>query len=390
MDDGKITFLSIVHCPLSIVHRVIPNQPMLKRFTQNPIITTKDISPSHAGLVVECVLNPGVFKFEGKTWLLLRVAERPVQKEGIVSFPILKEDGSMEILEFSKDDPKLNLSDARMISYDGKTYLSTISHLRLVCSVGGIIFSNELLAMSNQPSIISNEPASSEAQSLFGHGPLETFGIEDCRVSFFNNRYYLTYTQVSENGVGVGLMHTTDWRNFSREGMILSPHNKDCALFEEKIGDKYYCLHRPSGISLGGNFIWIAESKDLIHWGRHQCILKTRAGMWDSARVGAGAAPIKTKKGWLEIYHGADNNHRYCLGAILLDLKDPSKVLARSHAPILEPTESYELNGFFGNVVFTNGHLVNGDEITLYYGASDEVICGATLSIEGILESLNH
>ncbi len=378
MDDGKITFLSIVHCPLSIVHCLIPNQPMLKRFTQNPIIITKDISPSHAGLVVECVLNPGVFKFEGKTWLLLRVAERPVQKEGIVSFPILKEDGSMEILEFSKDDPKLNLSDARMISYDGKTYLSTISHLRLVCSDDGIIFCSD-----------RSRPVTTE-NSLFGHGPLETFGIEDCRVSFFNNRYYLTYTQVSENGVGVGLMHTTDWRIFSREGMILSPHNKDCALFEEKISDKYYCLHRPSGISLGGNFIWIAESKDLIHWGRHQCILKTREGMWDSARVGAGAAPIKTKKGWLEIYHGADNNHRYCLGAILLDLKDPSKVLARSNNPILEPTESYELNGFFGNVVFTNGHLVNGDEITLYYGASDEVICGATLSIEGILESLNH
>ena len=203
-----------------------------------------------------------------------------------------------------------------------------------------------------------------------------------------DGEYLLTYTQVSEHGVGVGLMRTTDWQNFTREGMILPPHNKDCALFEEKINGKYYCLHRPSGVDLGGNYIWIASSDDLVHWGEHRCILHTRPGMWDSARVGAGAAPIKTKEGWLEIYHGADAKHCYCLGAVLLDLEKPWKVLARSQEPLLEPTAEYEKTGFFGNVVFTNGHLVNGDEITMYYGASDEVICGATLSIENILSDL--
>jgi predicted GH43/DUF377 family glycosyl hydrolase len=71
---------------------------MSKRFSSNPILTTKDINPSQPDLVVECVLNPGVFQFEGKTWLILRVAERPVQKEGSISFPILRPDGSMEFL----------------------------------------------------------------------------------------------------------------------------------------------------------------------------------------------------------------------------------------------------------------------------------------------------
>jgi predicted GH43/DUF377 family glycosyl hydrolase len=170
--------------------------------------------------------------------------------------------------------------------------------------------------------------------------------------------------------------------------MILPPHNKDCALFEEKIGDQYFCLHRPSGLSLGGNFIWIAASPDLLHWGQHTCIMRTREGWWDSARIGAGAAPIKTAEGWLEIYHGADAQHRYCLGAVLLDLKDPTKVLARSQDPLLEPVADYEKTGFFGNVVFTNGHLVHGDEITMYYGASDEVICGAKFSVEEILSGL--
>jgi len=346
---------------------------MVKRFTENPILTTKEIKPSQPGLVVECVLNPGVFHFESKTWLLLRVAERPVQKEGLVSFPVLREDGRMEILAFQKDDPDVDLSDARFVVYKGKSYLSTISHLRLVCSDDGVHF---------------YEPADFPTQ-LVGHGPLETFGIEDSRVSLLDDgAYYLTYTQVSENGVGVGLMRTRDWRHFSREGMIIPPHNKDCALFEEKIGGKHYCLHRPSGIALGGNFIWLAASPDLLHWGGHCCIVRTRDAWWDSARVGAGAAPIKTAAGWLEIYHGADHNHRYSLGAFLLDLKDPSKVLARSKDPIFEPTADYERTGFFGNVVFTNGHLINGDEITMYYGASDEVICGATFSIEGILSEL--
>ena len=343
------------------------------RFSQNPILITKDIQPSQPDLVVECVLNPGVFSFEGKTWLLLRVAERPVQKDGIISFPVMNKDGGYTILEFDKSDPDLDLSDARMVNYKNRTYLSTISHLRLFCSDDGVHF---------------HEPEDHRPTKLLGHGPLETFGIEDSRVSFINGEYHLTYTQVSESGVGVGLMRTTDWRNFSRDGMILPPHNKDCALFEEKVGGKYYCLHRPSGVQLGGNFIWIAASENLTHWGEHHCILRTRPGMWDSARVGAGASPIKTNEGWLCIYHGADFSNRYCLGALLLDLNEPSKVLARSHNPLMEPNAPYEKTGFFGNVVFTNGHLVNGDEITMYYGASDEVICGAKLSIKKILADI--
>ncbi|MGI9158942.1 MAG: glycosidase, partial [Saprospiraceae bacterium] len=87
---------------------------MAERFSNNPILTTGDIEPSRPDLKVSCILNPGVFTFEGKTWLLLRVAERPVQKEGRVSFPVLHEDGSMEILEFDKNDPDVDLSDARM------------------------------------------------------------------------------------------------------------------------------------------------------------------------------------------------------------------------------------------------------------------------------------
>jgi predicted GH43/DUF377 family glycosyl hydrolase len=134
--------------------------------------------------------------------------------------------------------------------------------------------------------------------------------------------------------------------------------------------------------------MWLASSPDLVHWGNHSCIAKTREGMWDSSRVGAGAAPIETERGWLALYHGADQDNRYCLGALLLDKNNPEKVLARSADPIMEPTETYEQEGFFGNVVFTNGHTVEDDLITLYYGASDSVICSAQLSVSEILKTL--
>lgn len=342
-----------------------------RRFEQNPLLSPGDLIPSMDGLKIACLLNPGVFRFDGKIWLLVRVAERPEQSEVVVSFPVLTEDGATEIMEIALDDADLIATDARVVRYKGVDYLTTLSHLRLLCSDDGVNF--------YQP---DNYPV------LYGKGPLQTFGIEDCRVTFLEDKYYLTFTSVSASGVGVGMRTTTDWQLFEDHGMILPPHNKDVAIFEEKVNGKFYALHRPSSVDIGGNFIWLAESPDGLHWGNHKCIVRTRVGSWDSARVGAGAAPIKTDKGWLEIYHGANYEHKYCLGAFLLDLNDPSKVLARTEDPIMVPKENYELTGFFGHVVFTNGHIVDGDTITIYYGAADEHVCGARFSMREIFAAL--
>jgi len=346
-----------------------------KRFVENPLLSPADLPASRDGLQISCLLNPGVFKFENKTWLIVRVAERPEQKDNIISFPILTETGAIEIIEIPANDPALNATDARVINYKGVDYLTTLSHLRLLCSDDGIHF---------------YEPDGHPP--LVGEGILQTFGIEDCRVTFLENKYYLTFTAVSDNGVGVGLRTTTDWKNFESYGMILPPHNKDCAIFDEKINGKYYALHRPSSVDIGGNYIWLAESPDGVHWGNHTCIIKTRTGAWDSARVGAGAAPIKTDKGWLAIYHGANEHHQYCLGAFLMDINDPAKVIAQTDDPIMIPTAEYEVSGFFGNVVFTNGHIVDpdGDILTIYYGASDEFVCGAKFSIKEICSLLKY
>jgi len=342
-----------------------------QRSTQNPVLKPADIKPSIEGMKIECLLNPGVFRFDNKIWLLLRVAERPEQEAGMVSFPVLK-DGCIEIMHFSKDDSDLDATDPRIISYKGKDYLTTLSHLRPVCSNDGIHFS---------------EPEG--YAPILGKGSQETFGIEDCRVTTMEDGYHLTYTKVSPEGVGVGYMFTKDWKRFERRGMIFPPHNKDCAIFDEKMNNRYYALPRPSSPELGGNYIWLAASPDLLHWGNHKCLATTRENSWDSARIGAGAAPLRTSEGWLEIYHGATHDNRYCLGALLLDINDPSRVIARSEQPIMEPVADYEKTGFFGNVVFTNGQLLTDDTLTIYYGASDEVICLAEFSVSGILNSLN-
>ena len=345
---------------------------LAKRFTDNPLLKPRDLIPSTAGLEIACLLNPGVFRYDNKTWILVRVAERPMQTPDSISFPILKNSG-IELIHIQKDDPELIATDPRVINYKGLDYLTTLSHLRLLCSDDGVHF---------------YEPAG--YAQLHGETKFESFGIEDCRVSQVGDNYFLTYTAVSDNGVGVGLRITKDWKNFESKGLILPAHNKDCAIFEEKVNGKYYALHRPSSVDIGGNYIWIAESPDGLHWGNHQCIVKTRKNYWDSKRVGAGAAPIKTEKGWLEIYHGADEHHRYCLGAFLLDLNNPTQVIARTAEPIMVPQKDYELCGFFGKVVFTNGHIVDGDELTIYYGAADEFVCGARFSLREILSSLTY
>lgn len=344
------------------------------RLPENPLIRPADVRPSREGMEVACVLNPGAFRYQGRTGLLIRVAERPVQEAGWISTPVIDPSSStgVEILRFPAAECSW-IDDARIFSHRGRAYLTTLSHLRLAWSADGVRFDVE------------------ERPTLIGAGPLEAFGVEDCRVTCLGDVYHLTYTAVSDAGFGVGHATTRDWKTFARHGMILPPPNKDFALFPEKIGGHYYALHRPTHHALGGPYIWVSRSPDLAHWGDHHCVARPRAGEWDGLKLGAGAEPIRTERGWLEIYHGVAQDSRYCLGLLLFELNDPRKVVARSRVPIMWPAAPYEMTGFFGKVVFTNGHVLedDGDTVTMYYGAADEVICGARLSLRALLASLD-
>jgi predicted GH43/DUF377 family glycosyl hydrolase len=171
--------------------------------------------------------------------------------------------------------------------------------------------------------------------------------------------------------------------------MIFCPENKDVLLFPERINGKYYALHRPVSPLFKRQDIWIAESPDMICWGNHRPLLAPDEDCWDQVRVGASAVPFKIAQGWLEIYHGIGHDKRYCLGAVLLDVDRPDKVIARAKKPIFEPETDYEISGFFGNVIFTCGLLFEEDKLKIYYGAADTVICYAELPLEDVLEGLN-
>ncbi|MBS1369507.1 MAG: glycosidase [Lentisphaeria bacterium] len=342
----------------------------IERFGSNPLFCAADIAPSRPDFTVIGVLNPGAFRWNGRIGLVLRVAEQPAADSGELAAAVCL-DGEYRLLRVRRNDPAVRCNDPRIFFYRDRACLTSISHLLVAWSDdGGISF----------------EPDYS--LRIFPAGPYETYGIEDCRVEFFEGRYILTYSAVSEFGVGIGTASTEDWKEFTPHRLLLHPHNKDCALLPRRIGGCAWMLHRPSGIDLGGNFIWLSESADLEHWGGPRCLAATRPGMWDSERIGAGASPLETDAGWLEIYHGADRNGRYSLGALLLDRNAPAHVIARSEAPLMEPASDYEMKGFYHDCIFTNGQIAEGDRLRLYYGAADSVVCGADLSVSEIIASL--
>ena len=343
------------------------------RSPHNPVIGPEDVKPSGDDFEVIGVFNAGATRFEDEIILLLRVAERPISKNpDIVSAAVydLAEERPV-MIEFSKDNPENDFSDPRLIITPTQTYLTSISHLRLGRSKDGINFEID------------------DIPSIFPANDYETFGLEDPRISLIGGIYYINYVAVSPIGVTTCLISTKDFNSYRRHGVIFCPENKDVVLFPGKVEGKFYALHRPVSPLFNKQDIWIAESPDLHCWGNHRRLMGPRPGHWDEAKIGAGAVPFKTDRGWLEIYHGVDRNNRYCLGAVLLDVAEPWKVIARTKKPILEPQAGYECEGFFGNVVFSCGLICEDDNVRIYYGAADTVICYAELSLKEIIEALD-
>lgn len=224
--------------------------------------------------------------------------------------------------------------------------------------------------------------------------PFKTYeenGIEDPRITKIGDTYYIIYTATSKYGYRLAIASTKDFRTFERISIVSEPFNKDGALFPAKFGNHFARLDRPSSGS-GEGQIWISFSEDLIHWGDSKVVMETRPGFWDAVRIGAGAQPIRTKEGWLEIYHGVKSTPSgviYRLGCALFDINDPSRLIGRSVIPILAPQEIYERAGDVPNVIFTCGAVLEEEkgEIRIYYGAADTQICVGTGKIEDLLIS---
>jgi len=344
----------------------------MRRHTANPIITPADVKPSMPGFEVAGVFNAGAAAYGGEVILLLRVAERPaaVKTDTVRTAFFDTERSEIATRDFSLCDEENDFSDPRFVKRRGRLYLTSISHFRIARSTDGVSFR------------IDERPAVSPADEY------EAFGLEDPRISLIDGTYWIAYAAVSPMGVVTRLASTVDFAGFCRHGTIFCPENKDVAIFEGKAGQRYFALHRPVSPLFGAQDIWIAESPDLASWGNHRRLFGTRPGMWDESKIGAGAQPIRTEDGWLEIYHGADRNQRYCLGAALLETEKPWRVIARSLKPVLQPESDFEKHGFFGRVVFTCGLLAEKGGLRIYYGAADTSLCLAEVSLEELLAEL--
>ncbi len=346
---------------------------MLIRHSANPLLTPADVPPSVSGFEVVGVFNAGACLYQDEIILLLRVSERPRQASpDVVLAPHLADDGSLTVKRIPLDDPEWDTRDPRQVFHlvSGEAYLTSISHLRLARSQDGVQF--------------RVEPRPWVAPQL----PYERFGMEDARITRIGDTYYVNYTSVSPHGIATSLITTPDFDHIRREGMLFPPANRDVTLFPSLIRGEYVCYHRPMPGAFGRMSIWMATSPDLRHWGNHRVVLEQDAAGWSSGRVGGGAPPIWTERGWLSVYHAADRDDRYHLGAFLTAHEEPARIIARSDRAILAPQADYETAGFFSNVVFTCGVVVQGGVLRVYYGAADECIALAEVSLDDLLAAL--
>jgi predicted GH43/DUF377 family glycosyl hydrolase len=220
----------------------------------------------------------------------------------------------------------------------------------------------------------------------------EAWGIEDPRITKIGEEQMIAYTAVSPGGPLVSLASTQDFHSFRMRSIVSPPEDKDAALFPEMFDGRYALIHRPvSSYSHGEAHIWISFSPDLRHWGDHKLLIETRrTGHWDREKVGLGPPPLRTGDGWLLLFHGVKATAAgalYRAGLALLDLSDPTVVLARTDEWVFGPEALYEHTENVPGVVFPTGWIANGGgTIRMYYGAADTCVAVATAAIDDLIE----
>ena len=223
-------------------------------------------------------------------------------------------------------------------------------------------------------------------------------GCEDPRITILGNKLYMIYVAFdgwSNLRLAMTSIKIKDFLsqrfNWEKPVLISPPGiiDKSGCLLSEKINNKYVFFHRifPNILI---DFVDDLNFKGKNKWLRGQYEIKVRPDKWDSRKIGVGAPPLKTKTGWLLIYYGVDDKDasKYHIGAMILDLKDPTKVLHRTDEPILSPTEIYETNGFKPGIAYPCGAVILKEDILVYYGAADSVVCVAKAKLSSFLKDL--
>lgn len=316
----------------------------MRRHQDNPILTRADIPPSSPELVdVTSVFNPGSIHWRGVDRLLLRVQTRG-------------------------RETKLMWADRSGGPEEKWTVRPRIVLLK------GI-----------------------ERQSL------RAYHVYDPRLTVVEEKLYGVFAVDTDEGCRLAIGQANDDSDFELISFDPDGERRNGVLFPERVGGRYLRLQRPntqsvSGGPLSGSTIELAESDDLVTWRAAGPVMSGRWRFWDEL-IGSGPPPIRTREGWLHLYHGVATHFAsvniYQMGVVLLDYADPQRILARSRMNILEPREPYELTGQVPNVVFASGLIVESvDEtgvasadspVRVYFGAADTCVCMATTTIQELL-----
>lgn len=317
---------------------------MLKRNNKNPIITRENIPEIHPHLIdVSSVFNAGAVKF-GETYLLLLRIQNRARETFIVK--AVSNNG----IDFTVD--------TKIVEFSG-------------------------LEKIKDP----------------------IYHVYDPRITKIGNEYYIMFAMDMDCGCQLGLAKTDDFENYKFLGIASSGDIRNGVIFPEKVNGKFMRFDRPNKVQheggpTSGSTICLSESSDLLNWTSGKAVMSGRLHYWDEL-IGSGPPPVKTREGWLHIYHGVAthfaSSNIYQAGVSLHDLNDPSVVISRGKYNILEPREIWELTGQVPNVVFPGGMIVEDfdaegfakpdSEVLVYYGGADTVIGLARSTIKELIES---
>ncbi|MCK5737838.1 glycoside hydrolase family 130 protein [bacterium] len=314
----------------------MPVSKIIQRYSGNPILTSQDV-PYPADLV----FNAGVFKYAGRY-----------------------------VMVFRND-----YGDAAAARLDG-------TNLGLAFSDNGLDWTVE-------------------SKPCFDIADEHIICVNDPRLMEIDGRCYMTVAVITREGVRGGIFVTDDFQHFENVHISL-PDNRNFVIFPEKFNGKYVRLDRPFSSYNGGDEqfdIWTSDSPDLRYWGNHHLFLKSKDVPFAGNRIGPGAPPIRTDKGWLLIFHAVHRysdkifngwegswNKEYRAGVMLTDLADPGKIIGLCREPLMVPEAEYETNGFRGNVIFPGGAILEDDGIVkIYYGAADTVEAVAFAALDDLV-----
>src|SRR3989344_3819798 len=370
------------------------------------VVKPSDFNPSSDEFEVIGTINPAAVRLpNGEILLYVRIIEKLIKDEDAshVYSPRMtgRKDFRYKIDRFSKS----SIAEKNPLDFvfkDGTKRLTFISHLRrVILDSGGF----KVKSIEQKP-------------FFFGVRNDGEFGIEDPRITKLKGEDIMTYVTLSKHGdVSVSYALSKDLKNWQRKGVMFQEQNKDVVVFPEKIKEHYVAINRPEGnFQFSSPHMWLSYSEDLRHWGHpnHLVILKSR-GAWDSGRVGVGPPPIKTRKGWLVLYHAVREKEKkdnsltgsmksflgianefiiqYNVGAMLLKLENPSDIIMKSKEPLFSPTRTYEKGTFEKkDVIFPTGIVLskNKKELLIYSGAGDNLTEVKKVDIAEIMEDLGR